>query len=528
MRASKQVRSGAAIYWTIVTVFMALAFIFAQPGSAQAQWATNGNNISNTNPGNVGIGTTTPGEKLVVSGNAANPPAGQDGTILHLVNTDSVKTRITVDSFGLGAAPSVTFRAARGTAAAPAATQSGDAIGIMYGTGYGTTQFLTAPKPAMWMVATENWTDAAAGSAIYFNTVQNGTNVTTERMRINHDGNVGIGTAAPMAPLQVGGYTTINNPSAPTYSQFINNAYFSGGWKYLNSDAASVLQIKDGLSFLTAPAGTAGAALTMTERMHIDNNGNIGLGTTTPGILNGVNYSNSVPLHIQGTTGRFIVIDSSTSNAGIAFNDSSQPVDNRIWAISQVAGSGKLTFSTYTDAGTNSNKFVIDRSGNVGVGTMAPASKLHVAGNITVDGNINAKYQDVAEWVPARRMMPAGTVVVLDPDKTNQVMSSVKAYDTGVAGVISERPGLALGESGEGKVLVATTGRVKVKVDAMREAIRVGDLLVTGEQEGVAMKSLPLDLGGTPIHRPGTLIGKALEPMEKGKTGEILVLLSLQ
>ena len=35
------------------------------------------------------------------------------------------------------------------------------------------------------------------------------------------------------------------------------------------------------------------------------------------------------------------------------------------------------------------------------------------------------------------------------------------------------------------------------------------------------------DLGGTQIHRPGTIIGKALEPLDKG-TGEILVLLSLQ
>jgi hypothetical protein len=41
------------------------------------------------------------------------------------------------------------------------------------------------------------------------------------------------------------------------------------------------------------------------------------------------------------------------------------------------------------------------------------------------------------------------------------------------------------------------------------------------------MKSVPLDLGGTPIHRPGTLIGKALELLDKG-VGEILVLLSLQ
>jgi hypothetical protein len=41
------------------------------------------------------------------------------------------------------------------------------------------------------------------------------------------------------------------------------------------------------------------------------------------------------------------------------------------------------------------------------------------------------------------------------------------------------------------------------------------------------MKSQPIDLGGAQIHRPGTLIGKALEPLQNGQ-GEILVLLSLQ
>ncbi|MEK6287873.1 MAG: hypothetical protein AABO57_19310 [Acidobacteriota bacterium] len=66
-----------------------------------------------------------------------------------------------------------------------------------------------------------------------------------------------------------------------------------------------------------------------------------------------------------------------------------------------------------------------------------------------------------------------------------------------------------------------------VKIPPIRVAIRVGDLLVTGDKEGVAMRSQPLDLGGTAIHRPGTLIGKALELLDKGG-GEILVLLSLQ
>jgi len=41
------------------------------------------------------------------------------------------------------------------------------------------------------------------------------------------------------------------------------------------------------------------------------------------------------------------------------------------------------------------------------------------------------------------------------------------------------------------------------------------------------VQSVPVDIGGVRIHRPGTLIGKALEPIAWG-TGEILVRLSLQ
>jgi hypothetical protein len=74
---------------------------------------------------------------------------------------------------------------------------------------------------------------------------------------------------------------------------------------------------------------------------------------------------------------------------------------------------------------------------------------------------------------------------------------------------------------------VATTGRVKVRVDASKHAIALGDLLVTSDVPGMAMKSLPLSINGRSFHQPGTILGKALEPLEKGQ-GEILVLLSLQ
>ncbi len=86
---------------------------------------------------------------------------------------------------------------------------------------------------------------------------------------------------------------------------------------------------------------------------------------------------------------------------------------------------------------------------------------------------------------------------------------------------------MILGQGGVGKVLVATTGRVKVIVDARRHPIRIGDLLVTSAESGRAMKSQPVKAGGTLLHRPGTIIGKALESLSGG-TGEILVLLSLQ
>ena len=172
--------------------------------------------------------------------------------------------------------------------------------------------------------------------------------------------------------------------------------------------------------------------------------------------------------------------------------------------------------------------------GNVGIGTSAASTaKLHVAGDVIVTGNITgakvigAVYQDLAEWVPASTDMAPGTVVVLNLDKTNEVMPSSRRYDTTVAGVVSAAPGIILGTGDDTKEQVATTGRVKVRVDARSMPVRVGDLLVTSDVAGTAMRSEPMEINGRQFHQPGTIIGKALEPLEGG-IGEILVLLSMQ
>src|SRR5262249_38897798 len=298
-----------------------------------------------------------------------------------------------------------------------------------------------------------------------------------ERMRLDKDGNLGIGTSSPTA---ASGYTalSLNNSTGTLVDFMTNNALKArlqsdGTTFYFNNLANGPIQIYTNSA----------------ERMRIAAGGNVGIGTTSP------IYS----LDVNGGVNSF-----------------------RAKAASVSASDTIATFEN-----NSAIQMIVRANGNVGIGTTNPANKLHVAGSITVDGNINAKYQDVAEWVESSQELPPGTVVILDPTKSNQVIASTQAYDSSVAGVISLKPGITLGERGEGHVLVATTGRVRVKVDATNGPIKIGDLLVTSDKAGVAMKSVPVDVSGIRMHRPGTLIGKALEPLASG-TGEILVLLSLQ
>jgi hypothetical protein len=161
-----------------------------------------------------------------------------------------------------------------------------------------------------------------------------------------------------------------------------------------------------------------------------------------------------------------------------------------------------------------------------------PTNILNVNGNAHFNGtvtgkNIKAHYQDLAEWVASTTDLAPGTVVVLNRARNNEVMASGTAYDTTVAGVVSAEPGLILGVEGEGREQIATTGRVRVHVDARTHPIAVGDLLVTSDVTGTAMRSDPMTINGRSFHQPGTIIGKALEPLQGG-IGDILVLLSMQ
>lgn len=343
---------------------------------------------------------------------------------------------------------------------------------------------------------------------------------------------IGINSAAPTATLQVNQGTppplATNGTAGGILLQTSGGAGGNttvGGGKLAGAGASISLVAGNGG---TAPAGSKrgnGGNITLQP-------GSAGGGAGTPGANGNVLIApsgvgnvgvgtNTAPsrLTVQGN------LQLMGAGSGLKFPDGSIQTKATTGTIDGTGTTGQIV--KFTGPNSVSNSVIKESGGNVGIGTSSPTAKLEVMGDIKVSGNLAAKYQDVAEWVPARGDMAAGTVVSLDTTRPNTVVASARAYDTRVAGVVSPQPGLILGEGGAGKVMVATTGRVKVKVNATRCPIKIGDLLVASGKPGVAMVSRPVRVGGTHMHRPGTIIGKALEPLAKGE-GEILVLLSLQ
>ena len=121
-----------------------------------------------------------------------------------------------------------------------------------------------------------------------------------------------------------------------------------------------------------------------TSSIDINASGNVGVGTASPGTINGTAFS-TVNVHAFNSGVKFLAVDQSGAG-GLLLNDSSQTANNRLWGINFQAGSGKLSFDTYTDVGAATQRMLIDRSGNVGIGTTAPAAKLHTTGTVRFAG----------------------------------------------------------------------------------------------------------------------------------------------
>ena len=185
-------------------------------------------------------------------------------------------------------------------------------------------------------------------------------------MRINHLGNVGIGTTSPLGKLQVNEYTVASQGNQGVHGEvsvFANDgdeslflglrdsAYPNRGWAFnpVAYGVNSSLQIKE-------HGSTA-------VRMTIQSGGNVGIGTTSPDYkFEAQGVISSADAGLQKATfanvGNDLVL---TSNAD-ATNVTAKMLFNS-------SGAGGATVST---------KMIIDGYGNVGIGTTSPDTKLEV------------------------------------------------------------------------------------------------------------------------------------------------------
>jgi hypothetical protein len=236
-------------------------------------------------------------------------------------------------------------------------------------------------------------------------TVRDTTTLNENALTIRSNGNVGIGTLQAEHKLHVIGDVKLDlMPSHEEVGTLIigrqdNNNYRKHSMTFYNSQTEAsnymAFNLHDASSSSSSPV----------ERMRIIGNGNVGIGTDSPGSklhihegglsitgtstasqnLNS-NMTLGVHMGIYGTTsaGAFIqLVANNSSGSWIDFKDTSNNTDNtdtegRIrYASADSTGLGGFSFTTegYTE------KMRIALNGNVGIGTGTPSSKLEVVGN---------------------------------------------------------------------------------------------------------------------------------------------------
>ncbi|MEA9355930.1 tail fiber domain-containing protein [Bacteriovorax sp. PP10] len=160
--------------------------------------------------GDVGIGTMDPYGTLNIY------QTNRESTVL--LETDSTSSTALYPGFnndnymgnpttGNGGYPMVNLTNYRGNYnTSAAAMKSGETLGsIAFRGSYTSSNYNTYVGASMYAVTSQLFASGAAGTSLKFTTVPNGSTTVTDRMTIYHDGNVGIGVAAPTYKLDVAG-----------------------------------------------------------------------------------------------------------------------------------------------------------------------------------------------------------------------------------------------------------------------------------------------------------------------------------
>ena len=195
----------------------------------------------------------------------------------------------------------------------------------------------------------------------------------TERMRITSTGNVGIGTSSPGGDLHIQG--AVGNQ----VRLYLTDGDATGtGNSLLISKSGTLSYVSDRQAGSSLFFGTAD-----TERMRIDSSGRVGIGTSSPASRLTVSDGSSGLTPFSDTD---VFIDSNGSNY-LQFGSGISSSPAIYFGDSADGDAGGIIYSHATDAmsfrANAAERMRIDSSGNVGIGTTSPSTKLHVVDSTT-------------------------------------------------------------------------------------------------------------------------------------------------
>lgn len=206
--------------------------------------------------GRVGIGTTTP------------------TTGFQLAGTTSTQTELNINAPN-SAIATLSFARSGGTLAAPTATGNAQNLGWINFNGYNGTSYQTSSS--IRSLTNETWSSTARGSYLSFHTTNAGTTTMTERLRIDDDGSVGIGTTAPRGKLHIEHDGTDLDPHIRIHA---TGSFSRINWS-TNTNANSWVA-QSYLESATAADNYWRLEYGGTPRFYVAGNGNVGIGTSSP------------------------------------------------------------------------------------------------------------------------------------------------------------------------------------------------------------------------------------------------------